>query len=289
VICAIRRLAAVMAGVMALAVAVPARAQGKSGGKGHQSAAPSESSLPSPSSLGPASGAWPMAWLDDASVLPEGAMSLIVAATHWSGTDLAETDLPVISAALGIGPRVQIGAIVPRVVAGSDGISPPGGVGTSYVSTKIALLTGGSGVKLAVSPMIQILGEGAVQGLAPGESRVQFGLPASIEVSQGIARVFASTGIFSRGAWFAGGGVGVQAAPRVGVAASFTRSWGGADALGVTRDRSDVSGSVSYLMASRVAVYGSIGRTIATSDENGAGTTVSGGVAFLLAPSGTTR
>lgn len=283
-----RRLIVVMAGTFVLAVAMPALAQGKSGGKGHKSAAPSESPLPSPSA-GPASGASPMAWLDDASVLPVGAMSLIVAAAHWSGTDLDETDFPVVSAAVGLAPRVQISAIVPRVVGSADGTGPVGGVGTSYVSTKIALLTGGSGVKLAVSPMIQILGEGAVQGLAANESRVQFGLPVSVEVSQGIARVFASTGFFSQGAWFAGGGVGVQAAPRVGVAASFTRSWGGDDASGATRDRRDLTGSVSYLITSKVAVYGSIGRTIATTDDNGAGTTVSGGVAFLLAPSGTSR
>ena len=273
---------------MSLAVAVPALAQGKSAGKGHKGVAPSESPLPSPSA-GPASGASPMAWLDDASVLPAGAMSLVVAAAHWSGSDFAETDVPIVSAAIGLAPRVQIGAIVPRVVGSADGTGPVGGVGTSYVSAKIALLTGGSGVKLAVSPMLQILGDGAVQGLSGHDSRVQFGLPVSVEVSQGIARVFASTGFFSHGAWFAGGGVGVQAAPRVGVAASFTRSWGGADASGTTRDRCDLTGSVSYLIAPRVAVYGSLGRTIATTDENGAGTTVSGGVAFLLAPSGTSR
>ena len=285
---AARRLTVAIAGALALATAAPVLAQGKSAGKGHKSAPPSESPLPSPSA-GPASGASPMSWLDDASVLPAGAMSLIVGAAHWSGTDLDETDFPIVSAAVGLAPRVQISAIVPRVVGSADGTGPVGGVGTSYVSTKIALLNGGSGVKLAVSPMIQILGEGAVQGLAANESRVQFGLPVSVEVSQGIARVFASTGFFSQGAWFAGGGAGVQAAPRVGVAASFTRSWGGEDSLGATRDRRDLTGSVSYLVASKVAVYGSIGRTIATTDENGAGTTVGGGVAFFLLPSGTSR
>ena len=285
---AARRLTVVIAGAMALAVAVPVLAQGKSAGKGHKSAPPSESSLPSPSA-GPASGASPMSWLDDASVLPVGAASLIIAAAHWSGTDLDETDFPIVSAAVGLAPRVQIGAIVPRVVGSADGTGPVGGVGTSYISAKIALLNGGSGVKLAVAPMIQILGEGAVQGLAADESRVQFGLPVSVEVSQGIARVFASTGFFSQGAWFAGGGVGVQAAPRVGVAASFTRSWGGEDSSGLTRDRRDLTASASYLIASRVAVYGSIGRTIATTDENGAGTTVSGGVAFFFVPTATSR
>ena len=139
-----------------------------------------------------------MAWLDDASVLPVGAVSLVAGAAHWSGTDLSETDFPVVSAAVGLGSRVQFGVSVPRVLASADGTGAAGGLGTSYISSKIACLTGGSGVKLAVSPMIQILGEGAVQALPAGESRVQFGLPVSLEVSQGIARVFASTGFFSR-------------------------------------------------------------------------------------------
>jgi len=277
-----------MAGAVALAIAVPAHAQGNSGGKGHKSSPPSSSSLPSPA-VGPASGASPLAWLDDASPLAPGSMSLTVSAVRWSGTDLAETDVPVVNAAVGLAPRLQISASVPRVVGSADGTGPVGGMGTSYFSSKIALLTGASGVKVAVSPMIEILGEGAVQALPAGESRTQFGLPISLEVTQGAARVFASTGFFSRGAWFAGGGVGVQATPRVGVSLSFTRSWGGPDASGVARDRREVSGGVSYFVTPHVGTYGSMGRTIATTDDNGAGTTVGAGVTFLLAPTSWSR
>ena len=226
-----------------------------------------------------------MSWLDDATLLPPGSMSLTVSAVRWSGTDLAETDFPVVNAAVGLAPRFQIGVSVPRVVGSADGTGPAGGVGTSYLSSKIALLTGGSsGVKVAVSPMIEILGEGAVQAIPAGESRMQVGLPISLEISQGTARVFASTGVFSRGAWFAGGGVGVQATPRVGASVSLTRAWGGVDASGVARDRRELSGGVAYSVSPRVAVYGSLGRTVATTDDNGAGTTVGAGVSFLLAP-----
>jgi hypothetical protein len=38
-----------------------------------------------------------------------------------------------------------------------------------------------------------------------------------------------------------------------------------------------------------MAVFGLLGRTIATSDANGAGTTISGGVAFLFGPSAIKR
>jgi hypothetical protein len=103
-----------------------------------------------------------------------------------------------------------------------------------------------------------------------------------MELAQGPARVFASTGFFSRGAWFAGGGLGVQTTPKIGVSLSFTRSWANDSTTGVSRDRRELSGGVSYLVRPQIGVYGALGRTIATTDDNGAGATISGGVTFLL-------
>jgi hypothetical protein len=77
--------------------------------------------------------------------------------------------------------------------------------------------------------------------------------------------------------WFAGGGAGVQATPKVGTSFSFTRSWVNGDTTSVSRDRQELSGGVSYLIRPQMAVYGSLGQTIATTDDNGAGTTISGG------------
>lgn len=284
----VRRVSQATACAVALALAPPVQAQGKSAGKGHKSSPPSSSALPV-AAAGSGSSASPLSWLDDASLLSPGSMSLTVSAVRWSGTDLAETNFPVLNAAVGLTPRVQIGVSIPRIIGSGEAAGPASGFGTSYLSGKVALLSGDSGVKLAVSPMIEILGEGAVQALPAGESRLQFGVPISLEIAQGPARVFASTGVFSRGAWFAGGGAGVQASPRVGVSASFTRAWASADSSGVTRDRRELSGGVSYSATPRMAVYGSLGRTIATTDENGAGTTVAGGVTFLLEPAGRRR
>jgi hypothetical protein len=283
-VAASRQLSSVMASAaLVLAVAVPVHAQGQSSGKGngHKSSPPSSSPLPSPTT-GPAAGASPLAWLDDASLLAPGSMSVTISTMRWSGIDVREVDFPVVEASVGLAPRFQIGASVPHIVGSADATGPVGGVGTSYFSSKIALLTGTSGVKLAVTPVIEVLGEGAVQVLAPGEGRTQFGLPVSLEVGQGPARVFASTGFFSRGVWFAGGGVGVQATPRVGASLSFTRSWANGGTTGVSRDRRELSSGVSYFVKPQIAVYGALGRTIATTDDNGAGTTVSGGVSFLF-------
>ena len=264
--------------VVALATVTPLHAQGLAhnakGGNEHKSKPPSSSSLP-----GPTNGASPLSWVDDASLLPPGMMSLTISAMRWSGTDLSEVDFPIVEASYGVTRRVQIGASVPRIVGSVDG--PVGGIGTSYISGKVSIFDD-TDVKVAVSPIVEILGAGAVEALPPGESRYQVGLPVSLEVSQGPARMFAATGIFSRGAWFAGGGAGFQASPRVGVSLSFTRSWAPTDLAGVNRDRRELSGGVSYFVKPQIGIYGSVGHTIATTDENGAGMSISGGVSFYL-------
>jgi hypothetical protein len=209
-------------------------------------------------------------------------MSLTVSAMRWSGADVSEVDAPIADVAVGITPRLQLGVSVARVVGSTDGSGPVGGVGTSYITGKISLPTGSSSLKLAITPMVQILGEGASAALIPGESRAQFGLPVNAEVSRGSTRVFASAGFFVHGAWFVGAGAGVQATPRVGLSASFTRAWASTSIDGLTRDRLELSGGASYLVTPQIGVYGALGQTIATTPENGAGTTISGGVTFLV-------
>jgi hypothetical protein len=269
---------------MALTLSAPVLAQGKGkgggNGNGHQSAPPSSIPLPGPGT-GSVTAASPLAWLDDASLLPTGLVSLSLSAMHWAGTDLSQVDVPIVDASIGLAPRFQVGATVPYVVGNADG-SVAGGVGTSYIRSKIALLTGQSGVKLAVSPMIEVLSGAAAQALSPDQGRTQLGVPVSLEVAQGPARVFASTGFFTRGAWFAGGGVGFQPAPTVGLSLGFTRSWADAGATGVTLDRRELIGSASYFIRPEIGVYGALGRTIATADGSGAGTTVTGGVTFFV-------
>jgi hypothetical protein len=191
----------------------------------------------------------------------------------------------VVGLATGLAPRLQIGASIPRVTGG-DTSAVVGGLGTTFVSAKVAVLTAGtSGVKLAVAPTIEILGEGALQSFAPDVSRTQFGLPVSLEIDRGTLRVFGSAGFFSRSVWFAGGGIGAQATPRVAVAVAFSRAWttGAIDAI--VGDRQEVSGSLAFSPRPQMSLFGSLGRTIGTADQDGAGTTLTGGVMFLLAPS----
>jgi hypothetical protein len=277
--------------VLALAVAAPATAQSGNGGRstssgtsGGKGTAPSRSTLPN-SALTTSSVASPFAWLDDGRILPPATVSIAVSTLRWEGTGASEVDVPVTSIAAGIAPRVQVGASIPHILGSADPAGAVGGIGSLYFYGKVGLLGDDSPVKLAVSPTIEVLGEGAALGLAPTESRTQFGLPVSVEFDTGATRLYAGTGFFTRGIRFAGGGASVRATSRLGISAQLSHSWTTADALGVVADRTEVTGSAAYSIAPNVALFGSIGQTIATTDQNGAGTTISGGISVLLTPS----
>jgi hypothetical protein len=299
---AVRRLACVTAvAIAAIAVPMPAAAQGNSGNapgknKDKKGTPPSTTALPGPTStatssaspISTATGASPLSWLDDASLLEPGSVLLTVSTLRWSGSGVSEVNFPIVDAAFGLTRRVQFSATVPRVVAGAEESGVVGGLGTSYFSTKIALIAD-SDIKLAVSPLVEVLGTGAVQSLPVGESRYQLGVPVSVEASAGVTRLFAAAGFFTRGAWFAGGGIGFPLTDEMGASVSVTRSWAKTDIEGVRRNRSELSGGVSYFLTQKMAVYGSLGHTIGTAAENGAGMSVGGGVAFFLVPGGVTK
>ena len=253
-------------------------------GTGSKGTAPSRSTLPS-SSLTTSSVASPFAWLDDGRILPPAAVSVAVSTLHWQGTDVSEVDVPVTSIAAGVAPRLQLGASIPHIIGSSDPTGAVGGLGSLYFYGKVGLLPDDSPVKLAVSPTIEVLSDGAAQSLAAGESRTQFGLPVSVEFDNGPARLYAGTGFFTRGIRFAGGGVSFRATRKMGLSVSLSHSWTTSDSAGIVADRTEVTGSASYSIVNTIALFGSIGQTIATTDANGAGTTVSGGISVLLTPS----
>jgi hypothetical protein len=260
-------------------------AQGKSNQSHGHAAPPSSSPLPIASGTAPGIGAVPIAWVDDANLMAPGAMSVDLAMTRWQGSGTGETDVPVVNFAVGLTDRFQLGASLPRVVAdAASGVV--GGLGTTYFSGKYAAYASEPlGLKVAVAPTLEILGSGVAAGLAPGDSRVRFGLPVSFEVDRAGRRFYVSTGWFSRAVWFAGAGAGLQVAPRVGVSVSFSRSWTSIDPVtGVARDRAELSGGAAYALTPHVSAFGAVDRTIATLDENGAGTTFTGGISFYVSP-----
>lgn len=264
--------------IAALAAASSAFAQGK--GKGPKNTPPSRTTLPTPSISSPATaGGLPFAWIDDATLLPGGDIAGSFSVVRWEGGGASETDAPVVGVAVGLTPRVQVGASIPRVLGSDDPAGAAGGIGTSFVNTKVLLLSDRrSGLKIAVAPAVEILGAGAVQA---GGSRAHVGIPASVEVDRGEMAVFGGAGYFSPGVWFAGGGLSAQITPRTALSASFSRAWT-RDAGALVHDRRDVSGGAAFALTPRLMLFGSLGTTVATSGQDGAGTTVSGGLIVML-------
>jgi len=286
------RACALACGVAALAMCAPAYAQGNSQdhNKKPQNPPPSKSDLPTPgvAPVATVTGVTPFAWIDDATLVEPGSVSLTMSVVRWQGAGISEVDVPVVDAAIGVAPRVHLTATVPRVVGSVDPSGAAGGVGTSYFGVKIALLNESKrSIKLSVAPMLELLGRGVMQSLSAGERRAHFGLPASIEASRGPARLYGGAGYFSRGIWFTGGAVGVRTTDKVYVSAGYSRSWRTNDAVDVPlsdRARTELTGGAAYALTPTVSVFGSIGRTIATLDQNGAGTTVAAGVALAFTP-----
>jgi hypothetical protein len=277
------------AGVLAaLAVASPSLAQGH--GRGHgPGTPPSRNRLPAPSGGAPSSGASPFAWLEDASILEPGSVSASISVTRWQGTDSSEIDLPVVEVGIGLTDRVHLAASVPRIVDGAATGGAVGGVGTSFFTAKIALVDGRpSALKLSASPTLELLSDGVVESLGGDTSRVQFGVPVSVELERGPVRWFSGGGYFSGGIWFGGGGAAVRAGNKVVVSASVTRSWrhesAPIDTAAVDRHRNDLSAGVGYALTPRVSMYASAGHTVATADEDGAGATIGAGMSLFLPP-----
>jgi hypothetical protein len=267
------------------------RTSGNNGRNGNGSAPaatpPSRNDLVAPSAAAVSSGgATPLAWLDDASVLQPGGVSVAISALRWSGSGISEITFPVVDIALGLTRRVQFSANVPHVIGSADPYGSAGGLGTLYFSSKVGLFDDGkSGVKVAVSPTLEVLSPGVVDMLAPGEHRVQLGLPISMEIDRGPARIYGGTGYFTRGAWFTGVGGSYFVNDRVSLFGSFSRAWRRSEVPDVPlgeRDRKEISGGASYAVSPVVHVFGSMGRTIATLEENGAGRTIAGGVSFFF-------
>lgn len=275
-----------------MAMSAPAFAQGQGHGRGQGQARgqqsnppPSRNDLPSPVVAPSALSVTPFAWIDDATLLQPGVISVALSVARWSGSSGSEVDAPVIDVAAGVSRRVHFTATIPRVIGSDDPLGAAGGVGTSYIGAKIAVLDPARRVKVSATPTLEVLGSG-LSDAVEGGGRMHVGLPGSAEIDYGPARLYGGGGFFSRGIWFAGGGVGMRIADNAFASIAYSRSWrtsGTADVPLSLRARADVIGAVSYAVASNVSVFGSLGRTIGTLAENGAGTTLAGGVAFAFA------
>ena len=279
-----------------LCLAAPAVAQGKGHGKAFGHAKTTAS--PAPAAVTTANASAPggvpsgeltgvrnfAAWLDDASIVEPGSGVMSFAAGYWRLAGFSELDVPSFDVGVGLARRVQVGASVPVYHASATGGPVARGIGDMYLNAKVQLREPAAGpggrIGVALVPLVQILSAEP----ALGESRASWGLPVAIEVQRSGWRLYGSTGYFSRGSLFASAAVELPVAERAWITGTLTQSHStradaGADALGLPSNRTDISGGVTWAAANRVALFGSIGRTLSRSHPTDTHLFLTGGVA----------
>ena len=292
-----------VAGLMApplffvLSLAAPAAAQGN--GHGHAYGRYRGGASPSPSSGGASQLQTEVpgltgtgvrnfgAWLDDASLLPPGSGSLSISFSWFRSPVFREFDAPVVDGGIGMMRRVQFGFSVPYYYANEPGGPIARGVGDLYLNAKVQLrdpAAHANGVGFAVTPVLEMLSSDP----GPGGSRYHWAVPVSMEVQRRAVRMFGSVGYFSRGSVFASAALELALSDRAWTTGAVTRSHSTkpdefSRALGLSQSRTDVNGSVTYLVVPAVGVFGSVGRTVSRQDANSASLLVSGGVSFNFA------
>ena len=227
------------------------------------------------------------AWLDDASLLAPGSGSVSVSFGWFRSPAFREFDVPVVDGGIGMTRRVQIGFSVPYYHFNEPGGPIARGLGDLYLNAKVQLRDPAAhedGVGFAVMPVLEVLSSSP----GPEGSRLNWAIPASIEVQGQAVRAFASAGYFSRGSLFGSGAVELALSDRVWATGVITRSYSTkqdelSQALGLSQSRTDVNGGVAYMVASNIVAFGGVGRTISQQDANSASLVVSAGVSFSFA------
>jgi hypothetical protein len=221
------------------------------------------------------------AWLDDTSAPVAGEGFVSVMAGHWRLADVTQTNLPMVSAGIGLSERVQVSASIPFYRVNYQGATSAG-LDDVYLSTKITVIDPTltlSEVGLAVSPVVEILNGGS------GGDRVHFAIPVSVEVRRFPFRVYGSAGYFTRGAFFSAGAVEWTSASGTSFSGSLSQSHAlneelTLDSLGVSRTRLDVSGSVGHALGRSAVGSISVGRSLSSIEEGGTKLSIMGGVTF---------
>ena len=288
------RVAAAVIALTAAASTVDAQGKGNAFGRG-RSGSPSAASAPAAPSSGSGGGDdffIPSgtgirnfgAWLDDASVLAPGMGWTTVSFGYWRTPIAREIDVPMIDGGVGLTKRVQVGFSVPVYHVGEPGGPLTRGLGDFYLNAKIQLrdpASSPSGVGFAVIPVLEVLRFRP----GPDESRVQWALPASVELQREGWRAFGTAGYFSRGSLFVAAGGELALSDQAWLVGALTQSHSVktdhlSAALGYTKTRTDVSAGLTVAATPSLAVFGSIGRTISTKDDSSADLALTAGVSY---------
>jgi hypothetical protein len=287
--------------VFALAVLLPASvaAQGKGNANGKNKnkagSGPSTSGAAAPTHLSAAAVEAALAlggtgvrqfgaWLDDATIMTPGDGWVSIAFGHYRSAGSRQTDFPSVDSGIGISRRVQFGLSVPYYRVHFPDGTTVGGIGDVFLSSKVLLLEPRTGrpFGLAVSPVVEI-----TQDPLPDRGSFTWAAPVSVEVRGQGFRAFASSGYFSRGALFGSAAVEVPVTERLVATGALTlmrstRDDLTADALGLSKGRTDLTASAAYFMTPWLAVFAGTGRTLGNADGTGTTFMLNGGVSVTV-------
>jgi hypothetical protein len=155
-------------------------------------------------------------------------------------------------------------------------------VGSSYLTAKFGVVQDHR-VNMSVSPTLEIL-----SWSSPQVGRVNAVLPISLQSYVGRARVYGSTGYFTRGSVFGSGAAEWPANQTLTLTTTIANSYSVvsdpiSDALGISRHRIDASGGVYVTLRPTVVFFASVGRTLSPVTSTSGRLSLTGGVTINIA------
>ena len=225
-------------------------------------------------------------WLDDATAMAPGEGWLTVSLQRWSSPVGSGTDAPVFDVIGGVTSRFHAFASVPYSRTSYTGLPSSGELGTVYLGGKFVLRAPeDKAIGLAISPAIEILSPSAI--VDTGYSRVNAVLPVNAEWRHDRTRVYGSTGLFTRGAYFLGGAVEQTLTDRLVATGALSQAWATdgdaiAEELGLRTSRTDLSGSLVWIASPQLMLFASGARTISELDADATRFAISFGASMNL-------
>jgi len=225
-------------------------------------------------------------WLDDATAMAPGEGWLTVSLQRWSSPVGSGIDAPVFDVIGGVTSRLHAFASVPYSRTSYTGLPSSSELGTVYLGAKFVLRAPeDKAIGLAISPAIEILSPSAI--VDTGYSRVNAVLPVNAEWRHDRTRVYGSTGLFTRGAYFLGGAVEQTLTDRLVATGALSQAWATdadaiAEELGLRTSRTDLSGSLVWIASPQLMLFASGARTISELDADATRFAISFGASMNL-------
>ena len=211
-------------------------------------------------------------WLDDATAMAPGEGWLTVSMQRWSSPLGTGIDAPVFDLLGGVVSRVHLFASIPYSRTSYTGLPSSGELGTLYFGGKFVMRApDAKGIGVAISPAVEVLSPSAIDDT--GYSRVNAVLPLSAEWRHERTRIYGSTGVFTRGAYFLSGAVEQTLTDRLVATGALSQAWATrgdalAEELGLRSSRTDLSGSVAWVVSPHLMLFASGARTISPLDAD---------------------